>query len=398
MIWLVGLTFASTQLFVSRASPYMLSNHKLYECIEVWSEELYGQIYTILVFILTFLIPVLIISLACSAICYHMVNHVTPGNPDVVRDTHQLDVKNKVFKMLTMVVGLFIICWLPIHFFNLLLYFAPSIMNIETEFMYNVYYSSFFASHFLSMVHSLMNPIVYCFMSENFRHNLLSLFQRYTNRLKRFDSKSIDQVEMDIPITDTNPDNVTNTTAITTPTATMTTIINISSSNGKTIETKTMNQRNCNLHSPNFSSSLLKPDANQFYMMITTMPTLSTSVTTINNDQINSQHHHHYYSISSSSPSSSTSPVTISSSSSSSLSPISLNSSATLSLNNNNNHHNQNSYNYCHHNNNNNDQPSIDQRRKISDLVSTSEMNYFSVNIFIISDCKNKTCCPCVLY
>lgn len=173
IIWLVGLAFSSTQLFVSRASPYMLSNHKLYECIEVWSEELHGQIYTVLVFVLTFLIPVLIISLAYSAIWYHMVNHVTPGNPDVVRDTHQLDVKNKVFKMLTMVVGLFIICWLPIHFFNLLLYFAPSIMNIETEIMYNVYYSSFFVSHFLSMVHSLMNPVVYCFMSENFRVSLI---------------------------------------------------------------------------------------------------------------------------------------------------------------------------------------------------------------------------------
>nr|XP_027199404.1 prolactin-releasing peptide receptor-like [Dermatophagoides pteronyssinus] len=238
IIWLVGLAFSSTQLFVSRASPYMLSNHKLYECIEVWSEELHGQIYTVLVFVLTFLIPVLIISLAYSAIWYHMVNHVTPGNPDVVRDTHQLDVKNKVFKMLTMVVGLFIICWLPIHFFNLLLYFAPSIMNIETEIMYNVYYSSFFVSHFLSMVHSLINPVVYCFMSENFRHNLLSLFPRYSNRLKRFDSKSIDHVEMGIPITDTNPDNITNTTTIggTIPTATMTTIINISSTNDKTIE------------------------------------------------------------------------------------------------------------------------------------------------------------------
>nr|XP_046910431.1 neuropeptide Y receptor type 2-like [Dermatophagoides farinae] len=361
MIWLVGLTFASTQLFVSRVSPYMLSNHKLYECIEVWSEELHGQIYTVLVFVLTFLIPVMIISLAYSAIWYHMVNHVTPGNPDVVRDTHQLDVKNKVFKMLTMVVGLFIICWLPIHFFNLLLYFEPSIMNIETEVMYNVYYSSFFVSHFLSMVHNLMNPIVYCFMSENFRHNLLSLFPRYTNRLKRLNSKSIDHVEMEIPVTDTNPYNVTNNTTtngVIAPTATTTTILNISSSNGKTIETTTMAKMDVitpiQIASTISSAMSKSSDSNRFYMMITTVPTLSTSVTTTNHNHFNSQHHCYSVSLSSSSPSTISS--LLSSSAYSSSSPVLSYSSATLSLNNmttanhlHHHHHHHHHHNHSHH-------------------------------------------------
>ncbi|KPM07827.1 Neuropeptide Y receptor type 2-like protein, partial [Sarcoptes scabiei] len=169
LIWLSGILFASTQLLVSGTMPYMISNHQLYECVEIWSEKIQGQIYTITVFVMTFLIPVLIISLTYSTIWYHMMNHVTPGNPDQARDSHQMDVKNKIFKMLTILVGLFIVCWLPIHSFNLILYFAPNIMNIETETMYNVYYSSFFASHYLSMVHSLINPVVYCFVSENFR-------------------------------------------------------------------------------------------------------------------------------------------------------------------------------------------------------------------------------------
>nr|XP_027200023.1 GATA zinc finger domain-containing protein 7-like isoform X2 [Dermatophagoides pteronyssinus] len=83
-----------------------------------------------------------------------------------------------------------------------------------------------------------------------------------------------------------------------------------------------MNEKNCNINnnspiSSTYSSSLTKPDTNQFYMMITTIPTLSTSVTTINHNQLNA--HHHYYSVSSSSSSSS---------------PASLHSSTAFSLNN----------------------------------------------------------------
>lgn len=168
-IWIVGSGFAASQLFISKSSPYTLVQFELYECVEVWPNEISGQIYTIIVFVITFLLPIMIITFTYSKIWYQMVHHVTPGNPDSVRDSHRMDVKNKVVKMLVIVVGLFILCWSPIHFFNVLLYFAPSIMNIETELMYNLFYLTFFACHFLAMVHSLMNPIVYCFMSENFR-------------------------------------------------------------------------------------------------------------------------------------------------------------------------------------------------------------------------------------
>lgn len=168
-IWIVGIAFATSQLFISKSSPYTLFQYELFECVEVWPKEIYGQIYTIIVFIITFLLPVLIITFTYSKIWYQMMHQVTPGNPDLVRDTHRIDVRNKAVKMLIIVVALFILCWSPIHLFNVLLYFAPSIMNIETELMFNLYYISFFTCHFLAMVHSLMNPIVYCFMSENFR-------------------------------------------------------------------------------------------------------------------------------------------------------------------------------------------------------------------------------------
>ncbi len=71
--------------------------------------------------------------------------------------------------MLAIVVFIFILCWLPIHIFSLLVWFYPKILNAKTKLEYCLFVGSYFITHFLSMGHSMANPIIYSFMSENFR-------------------------------------------------------------------------------------------------------------------------------------------------------------------------------------------------------------------------------------
>ncbi len=71
--------------------------------------------------------------------------------------------------MLAMIVLLFAICWLPIHVFTLLVWFYPKFLKVKTKLQYDVFVGSYFVCHFISMAHSTVNPICYCFMSENFR-------------------------------------------------------------------------------------------------------------------------------------------------------------------------------------------------------------------------------------
>ena len=80
---------------------------------------------------------------------------------------------------------------------------------------------------------------------------------------------------MEIPVTDTNPYNVTNNTTtngVIAPTATTTTILNISSSNGKTIETTTMAKMDVITPIPiasTISSAMSKSsDSNRFFELI----------------------------------------------------------------------------------------------------------------------------------
>ncbi|XP_054155174.1 RYamide receptor-like [Oppia nitens] len=183
MIWLVGSTLASSQLVKSKAEPFPYRNHVYYDCREDWDETA-GRFYTVSVFMATFLVPIVALTFVYTKIGVHIVRHAMPGNPDRNRDVVRVNRKIKVIKMLSTVVLLFAVCWLPIHIFSLVVYFYPAILNIRTKYGYNIYVFTYFFCHWISQFHSLVNPVVYCFMSDNFRNSLRSLIQTFFNRLK----------------------------------------------------------------------------------------------------------------------------------------------------------------------------------------------------------------------
>ncbi len=95
-IWLSGVCIASAQLITMRAVPFPYNGQILYDCVEEWSDEYYGKVYTVVVFVATFALPVLILLFAYSTIAFHIWRHVTPGNPDQLRDEKSGSRKDKV--------------------------------------------------------------------------------------------------------------------------------------------------------------------------------------------------------------------------------------------------------------------------------------------------------------
>jgi hypothetical protein len=73
--------------------------------------------------------------------------------------------------MLATIVVLFAICWLPIHILQLLIAFKRDWLEgmYGTEFGSQTYVALTIFSHWLSMSNSFVNPVIYCFMSDNFR-------------------------------------------------------------------------------------------------------------------------------------------------------------------------------------------------------------------------------------
>lgn len=73
-------------------------------------------------------------------------------------------------KMMASVVFVFILFWMPIQTFNVIIYFQHYLFVNGLESLdYDLYVAIFFFCHWLSMAHSFTNPIIYCFMSDNFR-------------------------------------------------------------------------------------------------------------------------------------------------------------------------------------------------------------------------------------
>ncbi|KAH8033133.1 hypothetical protein HPB51_007750 [Rhipicephalus microplus] len=81
----------------------------------------------------------------------------------------QMTESDKVVKMLVTVVLMFAVCWLPIHMMNLVVYFDRDAMLPDTTEQEYLYIAAFFSCHWFSMANSFVNPIIYCFMSDNFR-------------------------------------------------------------------------------------------------------------------------------------------------------------------------------------------------------------------------------------
>ncbi|XP_067124300.1 RYamide receptor-like isoform X1 [Centruroides vittatus] len=173
-IWLLAIALSSVQLIHGKAKKFVLGGEEYYDCVEEWN-EISGKIYTVVVFAVTFVLPMTILIYTYSTVGWKMWRHTLPGNADPTRDHQQLQAKIKVVKMLAVVVLLFAACWLPIHVLNLLIYFFKDELSPNTDNEYYGYIAAFFSCHWLSMANSFVNPIIYCFMSDNFRADLKQL-------------------------------------------------------------------------------------------------------------------------------------------------------------------------------------------------------------------------------
>lgn len=79
--------------------------------------------------------------------------------------------------MLFVVVILFAISWLPLQTFSMIMFLYPEIRE-DFEYQsvaYNIFIGTYFACHWLSMAHSCLNPLIYCFMNDKFRSDLHEL-------------------------------------------------------------------------------------------------------------------------------------------------------------------------------------------------------------------------------
>ncbi|CAB3372966.1 Hypothetical predicted protein [Cloeon dipterum] len=181
-LWGVSLLLFAPLLVVRQTSRVLVENadHQLIFCVEQWGTPKNRRSYSILCFVLVYAVPGSIVILAyslmgrrlCAASLLQQINagaapgvsRYQAGGERLVRD------RKRVAKILLLLAILFALCWLPYNILNLLLDLDESRPNAEQIFAMLPF------TLLLGHANSAINPLLYCFLTRNFRNTVRQIF------------------------------------------------------------------------------------------------------------------------------------------------------------------------------------------------------------------------------
>ncbi|XP_066304446.1 prolactin-releasing peptide receptor-like [Branchiostoma lanceolatum] len=183
IIWIMSFALAAVQLAVCRVYQVQSGGTWYQRCEEIlWPGHNYRIGYTIVLTCVTYVLPLSILAVTYYKIGVKLWGRHSPSSiyslEDISERKHER-CKRKV-KMIIILVGLFAVCWLPIHIFSIVLDFCPDVIlsSRQTVMVF------FFCSHWLAMSHSFVNPIIYGFLNDSFRTDLKWLCLRHLSRAR----------------------------------------------------------------------------------------------------------------------------------------------------------------------------------------------------------------------
>ena len=123
----------------------------------------YLRAYTVILFIFSFVVPLCII-LVSYALIFHAANSMMQADPDEIREV-------RVAKTISIIISLFVLCWMPFFILNLFFMFATGdVLDKAMDHKWVIDVVKIF--HYSN---SMMNFFVYTFRSPDFRTTFKAL-------------------------------------------------------------------------------------------------------------------------------------------------------------------------------------------------------------------------------
>uniref|UniRef100_A0A8C7J3C4 Somatostatin receptor type 2 n=1 Tax=Oncorhynchus kisutch TaxID=8019 RepID=A0A8C7J3C4_ONCKI len=160
---IINLTMWGVSLLVNLPimifSGLMPNNNQAWACTIVWPEPqgAYQTAFMFYTFLLGFFLPLIVICL-----CYLLIIIKVKSSGMRVGSTKRKRSERKVTRMVSIVVAMFVLCWLPFYVFNV----TSVTGTIDTT---PVLKSTFEFVVVLGYANSCANPILYAFLSDNFK-------------------------------------------------------------------------------------------------------------------------------------------------------------------------------------------------------------------------------------
>ncbi|XP_061450067.1 galanin receptor type 1-like [Rhineura floridana] len=133
-------------------------------CWEYWADNLAAkQFYKVTILLVGYLLPLMLITCCYAKVLYHLHKKVK----NISRKSERS--KRKTAQTVLLVVAVFLISWLPHHIITMWAEFGQFPLN-------NISFTFRIISHCLAYGNSCINPIIYAFLSENFRKACQQVF------------------------------------------------------------------------------------------------------------------------------------------------------------------------------------------------------------------------------
>ncbi|XP_009491695.1 galanin receptor type 1 [Pelecanus crispus] len=162
LIWALSFALASPVAHHQRLFHRDASNQTF--CWEHWPNPRHKKVYVVSTFVFGYLLPLLLISF-----CYAKVlNHLHKKLRNMSKKSEAS--KKKTAQTVLVVVVVFGISWLPHHVIHLWAEFGIFPLT-QASFLFRV------TAHCLAYSNSSVNPIIYAFLSENFRKAYKQVFK-----------------------------------------------------------------------------------------------------------------------------------------------------------------------------------------------------------------------------
>ncbi|KAG7468314.1 hypothetical protein MATL_G00141660 [Megalops atlanticus] len=162
VIWLLSFVFA-----VPVAQHQTLTGHQEAPnssfCWEAWAENASKRTYKVTILIIGYLLPLALITCCYAKVLYHLHKKMKNMSKKSERS------KRKTAQTVLLVVAAFLICWMPHHIIAMWVEFGSFPLN-DASFAFRI------ISHCLAYGNSCVNPILYAFLSENFRKACQQVF------------------------------------------------------------------------------------------------------------------------------------------------------------------------------------------------------------------------------
>ena len=163
--WVISLLVMAPFLYAQK----VIVGRQGYEiCIEEWSPAFNSitasKDYTLILFIALYVLPLLAMFVMYSVIVSKLWRRQIPGFRSSRDELRTRALRQKVVKMLITVISLFCVCWLPLHIYQFIYFFAyHKLPCFDSSLIF------YFTSLFLGHSNSAINPYLYALFHRKYR-------------------------------------------------------------------------------------------------------------------------------------------------------------------------------------------------------------------------------------